>query len=92
MQINGLARVHSPQLINAPHRTAPAQPAGRANPAFGADELDISPQAQAISQIREIPDIRADRVAAIREAIASGEYETDAKLDIALDRLLDEIG
>jgi len=31
-------------------------------------------------------------VSALRQAIASGTYETDDKLDMALDRLLDEIG
>jgi negative regulator of flagellin synthesis FlgM len=37
-------------------------------------------------------DIRLDRVNAIRAAIADGSYDTDDKLDIALDRLLDRIG
>ena len=37
-------------------------------------------------------DIRFDRVNAIRAAIADGSYDTDDKLDIALDRLLDRIG
>jgi negative regulator of flagellin synthesis FlgM len=37
-------------------------------------------------------DIRFDRVAAIKAAIADGSYETPDKLDIALDRLLDRLG
>jgi anti-sigma28 factor (negative regulator of flagellin synthesis) len=37
-------------------------------------------------------DIRLDRVAAIRAAIADGSYDTADKLDIALDRLLDRLG
>ena len=40
---------------------------------------------------RAIPDIRADRVAELKAQIASGAYETDAKLNVALDRLLDEM-
>ena len=36
--------------------------------------------------------IRTDRVAQIRQAIEAGTYETQDKLDIAIDRLLDEIG
>ena len=36
--------------------------------------------------------IRQDRVAEIRAQIASGAYETDVKLNGALERLLDEIG
>ena len=37
-------------------------------------------------------DIRMDKVAAIRAAIAQGAYETPEKLDIALDRLLERLG
>jgi negative regulator of flagellin synthesis FlgM len=37
-------------------------------------------------------DIRFDRVAAIKAAIADGSYETPDKLDVALDRLLDRLG
>lgn len=56
------------------------------------DQLDISQEAVLASRISGIPEMRMDRVAEIRAQIASGEYETDAKLDVALDRLLDEIG
>ena len=56
------------------------------------DQLDISQEAELVSRVREVPDIRADRVAEIRAAIESGTYETTDKLDIALDRLLEEIG
>jgi negative regulator of flagellin synthesis FlgM len=54
--------------------------------------LDISQQADTISRVQDLPDIRADRVAHIRAEIAAGVYETDSKLEIAVGRLLDEIG
>jgi len=54
--------------------------------------LDISREADLVSRIHDIPDVRADRVAELRAAIESGTYETPDKLDIALGRLLDEIG
>jgi negative regulator of flagellin synthesis FlgM len=44
-----------------------------------------------VSRVRDLPDIRAERVAEIRAAIEAGVYETDEKLDIAVGRLLDEI-
>ncbi len=56
------------------------------------DTLQISDSARIAGQMSEIPAIRQDRVDAIRTAIAQGTYETDAKLNVALDRLLDEIG
>ena len=39
-----------------------------------------------------MPEIRQQRVEAIRAKIAEGTYETEEKLDIAVERLLDEIG
>lgn len=37
-------------------------------------------------------DIRFDKVAAIKAAIADGSYDTPEKFDIALDRLLERLG
>ena len=56
------------------------------------DQLDISHEADLASRLQDIPDIRADRVAAIRAEIEAGVYETDDKLDLAVSRLLDEMG
>jgi negative regulator of flagellin synthesis FlgM len=41
--------------------------------------------------IHRLPDIRHERVEAVRRQIAEGVYETPEKLEIALDRLLDEM-
>ena len=43
------------------------------------------------SRLSEIPDIRWNRVNAIKSAIADGTYMTDDKMNVALDNLLDEI-
>jgi len=56
------------------------------------DELSISSAAQFVAQTQQLPDIRQDKVAQIRAALADGTYETADKLGVALDRLLDEIG
>jgi anti-sigma28 factor (negative regulator of flagellin synthesis) len=37
-------------------------------------------------------DIRADKVAAIKKQIEAGSYETGAKMDAAIDRLIDDLG
>ena len=57
-----------------------------------ADQLDISEAAQLISQARDAAPIRLDRVADIRAQIADGTYDTTDKLDLAVDRLLNELG
>jgi flagellar biosynthesis anti-sigma factor FlgM len=91
MQIYGPASVHGAQSINAPHgaRVQPTQtPAARPM----GDEVSISSTAQLLEQMQNLPEIRHDRVAQIKAAIQSGQYETADKLDGALERLLDEIG
>ncbi len=90
MHIQGPMHVHGAQPINAPHRVQANHSTPHVDSTGGADQLDISPQADFLSRVRDVPDIRADRVAQIREAIAAGQYETADKLDVALDRLLDE--
>jgi len=92
MQIHGPAHVHGPHPINPPHKVQPPQSAPQSSGVQGADELNISEAAQAISKARDVPSIRQDRVAEIRAQIAEGVYETEEKLDIAVERLLDEIG
>jgi negative regulator of flagellin synthesis FlgM len=92
MYIQGASYVHGAQAINAPHRSYNSQPASSPSRASATDELDISSEADMVSRARELPDIRADKVASIKAQIAKGTYDTDEKLDLALSRLLDEIG
>jgi negative regulator of flagellin synthesis FlgM len=57
-----------------------------------ADEVNFSDAARFLEQVQQLPEMREDRVEAVRRQIASGTYETGDKMSIALDRLLDEIG
>lgn len=91
MYIQGMTYLHGAQPINAPHRAYQQSPAQPASGVQGADELSISREAEMVSRARELPDIRADKVARIKAQIADGTYETDEKLDIALSRMLDEL-
>ena len=91
MQIYGPAHVHGPQPINSPHSLRAAQSAPPATRTDG-DQLQISSVGQLASQLSDIPDIRHDRVAELRAAIASGAYETEERLNGAIENLLDEIG
>ncbi|MCE9584229.1 MAG: flagellar biosynthesis anti-sigma factor FlgM [Planctomycetes bacterium] len=56
------------------------------------DRVQISPQARLKAQLRGVPDIRVDRVAAIRKAIENGTYDESQRLGAAIDRLMDEMG
>jgi len=92
MQVYGPSQLHGPQSIGAPHSVRNTQPTARPETTSAADSVEISDAARMVEQTREIPDIRQDRVDAIRQQIAAGTYETQAKLNTAVERLLDEIG
>ena len=92
MQVYGASQLHGAQSIGAPHNTRITQPESASRSSAASDQLDLSEAGQIAARMSEIPDIRADRVAAIRAAIQSGTYETADKLSGAIDRLFDEIG
>ncbi len=92
MHIYGPAHLHGPQQVSAPHSARSKPPAAPAQSAPISDELQISDAARLTEQAQRAPEIRHERVSAIRQQIAEGVYETPEKLDVALERLLDEIG
>ena len=92
MHVYGPTQLHGAQSIGAPHSSRTASPAAASPSQPIQDELQLSDAAQYVEQARSLPDIRQDRVAELRAQIAAGTYETDEKLDIALGRMLDEIG
>jgi negative regulator of flagellin synthesis FlgM len=91
MHIHGPTHIHGPQGINPPHAPFRGQAAGRAGSTRGSDRVEISPAAEAAVRAAESGEVRHSLVNQIRDQIAAGTYETPDKLDIALDRLLDEI-
>jgi negative regulator of flagellin synthesis FlgM len=92
MHIYGPAHLHGPQQIGAPHTSRLSKPSAPNESGPIQDELQISDAAQMLDKVGQIPDVRQDRVDQIRARIAEGTYETREKLDIAVERLLDEIG
>ena len=93
MQIQGL---HQPQATQSISSTQSAKPSEAAQTventaSLQADQLDLSPEALAISQNQpaESSGIRMEKVNALRSAIADGSYETPEKLSAALDKMLD---
>jgi negative regulator of flagellin synthesis FlgM len=92
MHIYGPAHLHGPQPIGPPHSSRVSQPTERPEATSIQDELQISDAARLMEQAQAVPEVRQDRVEAIRAKIAEGTYETQEKLEIAIERLLDEIG
>jgi negative regulator of flagellin synthesis FlgM len=91
MQIHGVNHLHSAQSIQGPHRMRAAESMLPTDTWLSVDQVDISPEAEMISRVHDLPDIRADRVTQIRAEIAAGVYESGDKLEVAVGRLLDEM-
>ncbi|HVU86746.1 MAG TPA: flagellar biosynthesis anti-sigma factor FlgM [Pirellulales bacterium] len=92
MQIHGVTQLHGAQAINAPHAVARTNSsAAMTRSSATADVVDISETGRLLEMAAQLPDIRSDRVAQLRAQIANGSYDTAEKLDLAVERLLDEI-
>lgn len=90
MQIYGPAQLHGAQSISAPHARVSASPQVTSS-VYGEDELQISDAGRLVDMAKQLPDIRQDRVNALRAQIAAGTYETENKLSTALERVLNEL-
>ena len=100
MQINSLQSTTAAQSVS---RSQPLQAGGKPDGASSirsaaSDELELSSEAQQISQTQALGQtdrasdgIRTEKVAALREAISNGTYETTENLSAALDKLLDTL-
>jgi anti-sigma28 factor (negative regulator of flagellin synthesis) len=92
MQIYGPTHVHGAQPLSGPHATRAPQHQNPTSPAGAGDRLDISEAGELAARVADVPDIREDLVARVRDQIESGRYGTAEQFDVAVDRLLDEIG
>jgi negative regulator of flagellin synthesis FlgM len=90
MQIHGTNRIHGPQGTNAPHFTPRTGGPQQTSSTGSVDRVDISPAAEAAMASEGSP-IRQGLVNSIRRQIADGTYDTPDKMEMALDRLLDEM-
>jgi negative regulator of flagellin synthesis FlgM len=92
MQIHGTTQIHGTQALNGPHFNQRAHNVGTTSSAQPVDQLDLSPAALAASQSTPSDGIRTDLVASLRAQIASGNYDTADKLDMAMSRMFDSLG
>ena len=88
MKIGGTNGVNGPQPIS-PRGAGGGQPKPPEGVPSG-DRVEISDVARLSEAILRIPDVRAEKVARAQEMIASGQMDTPERMDVALDRLLDE--
>lgn len=93
MDVNGVGAAYG---ASPPRSTTPAsetRPAAAASkPESPRDELEISSAGKMLDQLSNSPEVRQERIARIREAIANGTYDTDEKLEAALERMFQDMG
>ncbi len=95
MDVNGTSSISGSMPINkpiAPTQATTNKEAPAANPISSPkDELEISSAGRMLDEMTNESEMRAERLAQIKAAIDDGTYETDEKLDAALNRLLNQI-
>jgi negative regulator of flagellin synthesis FlgM len=72
--------------------TTTSQPAATPSVAAPRDELEISSAGKMLDRLSDAPEVRAERLAQIKEAIENGAYDTDEKLEAAMSRMFDSLG
>jgi len=87
--VNGIHPTCAPQSVEPTNPVVPSAPPAQA--AGVSDVVEISTAAALAAKVHEIPDVRADLVARVKQEIKAGTYETPEKIDIAAERLLDDL-
>lgn len=79
--------------VRVPPQSAVAFPrlASEASQSRRYNESDRQCVADMMAKLRRGEDIRADKVERVRSGLSIGDYENEMKLDIAIDRLLNEL-
>jgi flagellar biosynthesis anti-sigma factor FlgM len=66
-----------------------AQPLSRAaSSETGGDRVELSQRAQFLAQMRDMPEVREDRINRVRGAIDRGVYETDDRINATIEQLI----
>lgn len=91
MQIRGTSSVQTTTQVNLSSKVQTTDSNAVATQFDTTDQIDISSEAQMLAGLNDTASIRAERVTAIRQQIETGQYETAEKLEVAVERLLDEL-
>ena len=90
MEIRGIHSAAGSQQVNPVSGSQASEAVSSALPA-GGDNVQISPMAHYLEMYNNMPQVRNDKVSAARQSVAAGTTDTDQKLSIAVDRMLDDL-
>jgi len=63
---------------------------GRDQGAPREDRIELSDHARLLDRLRQLPEVRQDHIDRVRDAIARGGYDSDARVNSAIDRLIEQ--
>ncbi|HUS47411.1 MAG TPA: flagellar biosynthesis anti-sigma factor FlgM [Phycisphaerae bacterium] len=89
IDINGIQPAGAPNPIEPVNKALEATKPADAPPI--SDTVEISMAARLAAKVQEMPEVRADLVASVKAEIEAGTYETPERLEIAINRLLDDL-
>jgi anti-sigma28 factor (negative regulator of flagellin synthesis) len=92
MEVNGPGSVSGASPLKPIPPEVQAPKPEQSLPAPTQDEVEISSAGKMLDKLNQSSEVHAERLAQIKAAIDAGEYETSAKLEAAVQKLLDEIG
>ena len=55
------------------------------------DQVDVSEHARHLASLRNLPPVRLNKIEAAKAAIANGDYDNDVRLNIAVERMLNDV-
>ena len=87
--VGGIHPALGPKPVEPANSVVSSQAAG--NPPGVSDVVEISTAANLAAKVHELPAVRADLVARAKAEIEAGTYETPERIDVAVDRLLDDL-
>ena len=91
MEVRGLSSASPMAPINRPESTPGLDRAPVSGPTSPKDEVEISAVGKMLDDASRTPGIREQRLAEIKAAIEAGTYETPEKIELALNRMVEQL-
>ena len=91
MDVRGLTSARPAMPIERPETTSSPVESAPVGPTSPKDEVEISAVGKMLDDASRTPGVREQRLAQIKAAIEAGTYETPEKLELALNRMLEQL-
>jgi negative regulator of flagellin synthesis FlgM len=91
MEVRGLSSASPMSPVGRPEATPGLEKSPGVAPTTPKDEVEISAVGKMLDDASRTPGIREQRLAEIKAAIEAGTYETPEKLELALNRMVEQL-